>query len=68
MQARLLRQAGRGLGFGSSGTLQGFEHLLAMDGDIDGGLDPQANLVAADIDDRYDNVVADYNPFVSFAR
>ena len=46
-------------------ALNGLVHLLAVYGDLDGGRDPQSNLVAPDIHHGDDDVIADDDAFVA---
>src|SRR3954462_13992221 len=46
-------------------ALNGLVHLLAVHGDLDGGRDPQSNLVAPDIHHGDDDVVTDDDAFVA---
>ena len=42
-------------------------HLLAVDRYLPWGLDSQPNLVAANIDNRHDNIVADHDALVALS-
>ena len=46
-------------------ALNGLVHLLAVYGDLDGGRDPQSNLIAPDIHHGDDDVIADDDTFVA---
>ena len=47
--------------------LNGLEHLAPMDWYFAGGLDTQTNLVPSNIDDRYHDIIADYNAFIAMS-
>jgi len=46
-------------------ALNGLVHLLAVYGDLDGGRDPQSDLIAPDVHHRDDDVIADDDTFVA---
>src|SRR4051812_2875989 len=49
-------------------ALNGFVNFLAMNRDVGGGFNPQPNLVAADIHNGDNNVVANDDAFVTMSR
>src|SRR5262245_8767566 len=49
-------------------ALDGFVDFLAVDRNVGGGVDAQPHFVAADIDNGYDDVVADHDAFVTVSR
>jgi len=46
----------------------GFIDFSPVNGDVLGSFDAQLHLVAADIDDRYDHIVADDDAFIPSSR
>jgi len=66
-----MNPAGRfGVGLRSAAifSLNRFVNLLPMDRDRLRGFNPQPHLVAADVNDRHDHIVADHDAFVSMSR
>ena len=50
----------------ASGALDRGVNLRAMDRNVRGSLDAEANFVSANIHDRHDDVVANHNLFITF--
>ena len=47
--------------------LDGLVDLLAVNRDLRGSIDTEANLVSPNIHDRYDDIVADHDAFVALS-